>query len=102
MVAAEGAAAGALPLVARHSGLAEVAEALESHAGAPRLFSFDPGPGAARRIAEGVDSILAIPREERRAIGDSLSAFVRTKWPWRATADRLVALAGDPGGTATS
>jgi glycosyltransferase involved in cell wall biosynthesis len=102
MVAAEGAAAGALPLVARHSGLAEVAEALESHAGAPRLFSFDPGPGAARRIAEGIDHLLAIPRQERHAIGESLSAFVRTEWSWRATADRLVELAGDPGGTATS
>jgi glycosyltransferase involved in cell wall biosynthesis len=102
MVAAEGAAAGALPLVARHSGLAEVAGALESHAGAPRLFSFDPGPSAARRIAEGIDRILAIPREERRAIGESLSAFVRTEWSWRTTADRLVALAGDPGGTVTS
>ena len=46
MVAAEGAAAGALPLVARHSGLAEVAAALEDAAAAPGLFSFEPGKDA--------------------------------------------------------
>ncbi|HEX5949690.1 MAG TPA: glycosyltransferase, partial [Actinomycetota bacterium] len=46
MVAAEGAAAGALPLVARHSGLAEVASALEREVGVPDLFSFEPGPRA--------------------------------------------------------
>ena len=45
MVAAEGAAAGALPLVARHSGLGEVGAALESAIGRPGLLTFDPGPG---------------------------------------------------------
>jgi glycosyltransferase involved in cell wall biosynthesis len=92
MVAAEGAAAGALPLVARHSGLAEVAAALESHVGEPGLFSFEPGPGAPGRIAEGIDRLLRIPVVERRTLGRSLSAFVRTAWSWRATADRLLAL----------
>ncbi|MGZ8585943.1 MAG: glycosyltransferase, partial [Actinomycetota bacterium] len=54
MVAAEGAAAGALPLVARHSGLAEVAGSLEAETGRPGLFSFEPGPGAARRLGESL------------------------------------------------
>ena len=58
MVAAEGAAAGALPLVARHSGLAEVAAALESEVGRPGLFSFEPGeapwPGWRRHRAAAV------------------------------------------------
>ncbi|MGZ4108695.1 MAG: glycosyltransferase [Actinomycetota bacterium] len=94
MVAAEGAAAGALPLVARHSGLTEVAEALESHVGEPGLFSFEPGPRAVGRIAEGIDRLLAIPREERLAVAESLSVFVRTEWSWLATADRLLELAG--------
>ncbi|MGH2554505.1 MAG: glycosyltransferase, partial [Actinomycetota bacterium] len=55
MVAAEGAAAGALPLVARHSGLAEVAAALEEAVDRPGLFTFDPGPGAVERLAAGLD-----------------------------------------------
>ncbi len=42
MVAAEGAAAGALPLVARHSGLGEVGAALETAIERPGLLTFDP------------------------------------------------------------
>jgi glycosyltransferase involved in cell wall biosynthesis len=98
MVAAEGAAAGALPLVARHSGLAEAAGALESHVGSPGMFSFEPGRGAAVRIADGIDRLLAIPASERREIGSSLAAFVRREWSWRRTADRLLAL-GDRSGS---
>jgi glycosyltransferase involved in cell wall biosynthesis len=93
MVAAEGAAAGALPLVARHSGLAEVAAALGSHAGRPGLFSFERGAGAAGRIAEGIDRLLAIPPAERRPLALELARFVRTEWSWRRTADRLLELA---------
>jgi glycosyltransferase involved in cell wall biosynthesis len=93
MVAAEGVAAGALPLVARHSGLAEVAAALETHAGMPGAFSFEAGRGAAIRIAEGIDRLLATPAEDRRALAASLSAFVRDEWSWRRTSDRLVELA---------
>jgi glycosyltransferase involved in cell wall biosynthesis len=93
MVAAEGVAAGALPLVARHSGLAEVAAALESHAGTPGLFSFERGPGAAGRIAAGIDQLLAIPVADRRPLAASLASFVRAEWSWRRTADRLLDLA---------
>ena len=45
MVAIEGVAAGALPLVARHSGLGEIAAALEAEIARPGLFSFAPGEG---------------------------------------------------------
>jgi glycosyltransferase involved in cell wall biosynthesis len=92
MVAAEGAAAGALPLVACHSGLAEVAGALETHVGSPGLFSFAPGRGAAVRIADGIDRLLEISPPERRDIGASLAAFARREWSWRRAADRLLAL----------
>jgi glycosyltransferase involved in cell wall biosynthesis len=96
MVAAEGTAAGALPLVARHSGLAEVADALESHVGEPGLFSFEPGAGAAVRVAEGIDRLLAIPASERRRLGASAATLVRADWSWHATAERLVELARRP------
>jgi glycosyltransferase involved in cell wall biosynthesis len=95
MVAAEGASAGALPLVARHSGLAEVAAALETHAGRPGLFSFEPDPEASGAIAEGIDRMLAIAPADRRELGGALAAFVRDEWSWRRTADALLGLAED-------
>ena len=54
MVAAEAAACGALPVVAAHSGLAEVAHTLARAApGAARPWlSFEVGPGAVRELAE--------------------------------------------------
>jgi glycosyltransferase involved in cell wall biosynthesis len=90
MVAAEGAAAGALPLVARHSGLAEVASALEREVGVPGLFSFEPGPGASARLAEGLDRLLVLPTEERRALAETVSAFVAREWSWERTAQGLL------------
>ena len=90
MVAAEGAAAGALPLVARHSGLAEVAGVLEREVGRPGLFSFEPGRGAAARIAEGLDRLLALPRDERRKLRAAVSAVVNREWTWDRTAGRLL------------
>lgn len=97
MVAAEGAAAGALPLVARHSGLAEVATALESEVGRPGLFSFERGEDGPRAIAGGIGRLLALPPEERRGLREAVSAFVARTWSWRRTAeDLLSAAAADP------
>ncbi|MDP9343445.1 MAG: glycosyltransferase [Actinomycetota bacterium] len=90
MVAAEGAAAGALPLVARHSGLAETAAVLEEAVGRPGLLSFQPGAGAARRIAVGIDRLLALPAEEREEIRQELSRFAHHEWSWRRLAGRLL------------
>jgi glycosyltransferase involved in cell wall biosynthesis len=90
IVAAEGAAAGALPLVARHSGLAEVAAALEDHVDEPGLFSFEPGPGTIERIAAGVDRLLELPGGARAELRSSVSAFVRTHWTWERTAAGLL------------
>ena len=94
MVAAEGAAAGALPLVARHSGLAEVAAALETDVGRPRLFSFEPGAGAVRRLAEGIDELLSLPVSERDELRRAVSSFVGNHWTWERTAAKLLAAAG--------
>jgi glycosyltransferase involved in cell wall biosynthesis len=90
MVAAEGAAAGALPLVAHHSGLAEVASALEREVGVPGLFSFEPGANASARLAEGIDRLLVLPSEERRALAETVSAFVAREWSWERTAQGLL------------
>jgi glycosyltransferase involved in cell wall biosynthesis len=97
MVAAEGAAAGALPVVARHSSLAEVAEALERAVGRPGLLSFAPGQGATRRLAEAVQRILSLPPAERAELGEIVSGYVASEWTWERTAQRLLELGG-PGG----
>ena len=93
MVAAEGAASGALPMVARHSGLAEVAGTLETEVGRPGLFSFEPGEGAVRRLAEGIDHLLSLPNEEREELRRAVSSFVVEHWTWGRTASRLLAAA---------
>jgi glycosyltransferase involved in cell wall biosynthesis len=90
MVAAEGAAAGAFPLVARHSGLAEVASALEGAVELPGLFSFAPGDGATARVAEGLTTLLALDPVEREGIRNVVSAYVSREWSWQATARHLL------------
>jgi glycosyltransferase involved in cell wall biosynthesis len=94
MVAAEGAAAGALPIVARHSGLAEVAGALETEVGRPGVFSFEPGEGAVGRLTEGIDHLLSLPAEEREELRRAVSSFVAEHWTWERTAAKLLAAAG--------
>jgi glycosyltransferase involved in cell wall biosynthesis len=94
MVAAEGAAAGALPLVARHSGLAEVAAALEAEIGRPGLCSFEPGEGAVGRLAAGLERLLSLPPEERDELRLAVSAFVGREWTWEQTASKILAAAG--------
>jgi glycosyltransferase involved in cell wall biosynthesis len=96
MVAAEGAAAGALPLVSRHSGLAEVAAALETEVGRPGLFSFEPGNGATHRLAAGANALLALPHAERRELREAVSSFVAREWSWNGTAQRLLDAAAPP------
>jgi glycosyltransferase involved in cell wall biosynthesis len=91
MVAAEAAAAGALPVVARHSGLAEVAEALESEVGRPGLFSFAPGEGAVGRLAASIERILSLPAPERDELRAGVHAFVAREWTWGQTASKILA-----------
>jgi glycosyltransferase involved in cell wall biosynthesis len=92
MVSAEGAAAGALPLVAHHSGLAEVAETLEATVSRPGLFSYQPGPEAAEAIRGGIRRILELPASERAGLRRAVSAFVTSRWTWENTAARLLEL----------
>jgi len=90
MVTSEGAAAGALPLVAGHTGLGQTGAALELAAGRPGLFTYEPGPGSAGRIAAGIDRILSLPPEERHELGHEIRAFIVDEWSWQRTADRLL------------
>ena len=90
MVAAEGAAAGAIPLVALHSSLAEVALALEAAAGRPGLLGFESALGATRRLAEGLGRLLGLAPAERRAVKEAVRDHVASHWTWDRTAIRLL------------
>ncbi len=91
MVAAEAAAAGSPPLVARHSGLAEVAGGLEEEY--PERFrhlaSFETGDAAdlARKLGE----LLALSPVDREALRRAARQAVVDRWSWRSIAERLLA-----------
>ncbi|HEV7639445.1 MAG TPA: glycosyltransferase family 4 protein [Gaiellaceae bacterium] len=91
MVAAEAAAAGSPPLVARHSGLAEVAAGLEEEY--PERFrhlaSFETGNTAdlARKLTE----LLALSPADRDEIKRAGRKAVIDRWSWTSVAQRLLA-----------
>jgi glycosyltransferase involved in cell wall biosynthesis len=90
MVAAEAAAAGSPPLVARHSGLAEVAAGIEADL-PPRLaplVSFAPGDAADLRSK--LSQVLALPDADRDALRDGARRAVVRLWSWAGVARRLV------------
>ena len=93
MVAAEGAACGAVPVVARHSGLAEVSEALAAAvpAEAAPWLSFPLGDGAVRALAGCLTGCLTADQgllEQARA---GLVATVRERWSWERVAAGVIA-----------
>ena len=90
MVAVEGACAGAVPLLARHSGLAELAEALERAVPAGAPYGFEPGPGAVHRIAAGIRAAVERPPSNRARLGEELHRFASTRWSWDQTASLLL------------
>jgi glycosyltransferase involved in cell wall biosynthesis len=90
MVAAEAAAAGLPPVVAGHSGLAEVAAgvAAEYPPGLEHLTSFPNEDAAALR--ERLRELFALPPEERRTLGLAARRAVERNWSWRRVAARLL------------
>jgi glycosyltransferase involved in cell wall biosynthesis len=92
MVAAEAAAAGSPPLVARHSGLAEVARDLE--AGYPaelrHLASFATGESA--DLAGKLRELLALTPEARADLGAAARRVAVERWSWSSVSERLLSL----------
>jgi len=90
MVAAEAASAGVPPVVADHSGLAEVAAGIAAeyppqHAA---LAAFPNGDAAA--LHERLRDLLALPAAERRALGLAARGAVEHRWSWARVAERLL------------
>jgi glycosyltransferase involved in cell wall biosynthesis len=90
MVAAESAAAGTPPLVARHSGLAEIAEGLEAEYRAEHrvLTSFESGE--VDDLTEKLRAVLELPEPERRRLGQAGRRAVVGNWSWARVAERLL------------
>jgi glycosyltransferase involved in cell wall biosynthesis len=90
MVAAEAAAAGSPPLVARHSGLAEVAEGLEEEypAHLRHLASFATGDAA--DLTGKLSELLALPDADRAALRAAARNATVNRWSWAGVARRLL------------
>lgn len=91
MVAAEAAATGTPPLVARHSGLAEVAAGLEAEypAHLRHLASFASGDAGDLRAK--LNELIALPDADRNAIRVAARRAVVDRWSWAGVASRLLA-----------
>jgi glycosyltransferase involved in cell wall biosynthesis len=87
MVAAEAASAGTAPLVARHSGLQEIAEGLESEYPPEYrdLTSFVSGD--VDDLTEKLRRILALPRG---TLAEAARRAAVERWSWRSVAQRLL------------
>jgi glycosyltransferase involved in cell wall biosynthesis len=92
MVAAEAAACGSPPLVARHSGLAEIAEGVEAEYPPElrELASFRWGDAA--DLAAKLDSILALPRPEWERLSTAARRAVEARWSWERIAAAILSL----------
>jgi glycosyltransferase involved in cell wall biosynthesis len=92
MVAAEAAAAGCPPIVANHSGLAEIAQGLEEDypAGLGDLASFPNGDVAALR--DRLEAVLALRGDEREALRAAARRAAVERWSWTSVARRILAV----------
>jgi len=95
MVAAEAAACGVLPVVAAHSGLAEVAAVLERGvpAGARELLTFPRGDDAVEAIARRLVAWLAAPEPLRARTREALVRTARERFSWEGVARGVLAAA---------
>jgi glycosyltransferase involved in cell wall biosynthesis len=94
MVAAEAAAAGAPPLVARHSGLAEVAAGLEEEYPdrLRHLASFASGDAIDLRAK--LAELIALPASDRDELRSAARRAAVANWSWAGVAARLLRSAG--------
>jgi glycosyltransferase involved in cell wall biosynthesis len=91
MVAAEAAAAGCPALVARHSGLAEVARGLEAEYPPRHMGLASFATGDVDDLREKLNAILALPPEERAELGAAARRAAVSLWSWASVASRLLA-----------
>ncbi len=89
MVAAEAAATGCPPLVARHSGLAEVAEGLEDEYPAELRHLTSFATGDVDDLRTKLTALLSLSPVERDEIRAAARRATVERWSWRGVAERL-------------
>ncbi len=96
MVAAEGAACGALPVSAAHSGLAEVSAVLAQAVPEPAAhwLSFPVDDHAVPTLAEHITDWLRVDPSLRARTRRELVATARKHWSWEGVAKGVLAAAG--------
>ena len=90
MVAAEAAAAGCPSLVARHSGLAEVAEGIEAAYPEEHRALASFATGDSEELASKLRDLLALPRDERERLRAAARQVALERWSWAGVAERLL------------
>jgi glycosyltransferase involved in cell wall biosynthesis len=90
MVAAEAAAAGSLPLVARHSGLAEIAEGLSAEYPVEfeGLTSFETNDS--HDLAAKLDRARGLSESDRQRLREAARVAVEANWSWEQVSARLL------------
>ena len=93
MVAVEATACGVWPIVANHSGLAEVAGAFSHVVSSEhqRLLSFEVGQNAVQEIAERINTWLAMPADERKDLTAATRKLTVEMWSWEGVARTVLA-----------
>ena len=90
MVAVEAAAAGSPPLVARHSGLQEIAEGLEAEYPTEHRHLASFAKGDVAELTVRLRELLALPESERARIAGAARRAAERRWSWAGVADRLL------------
>jgi len=95
MVAAEAAAAGCPPVVANHSGLAEIARGLdEDYPSRLRQLASFPN-GNVTELKERLNEIISLPEADRAALRAAARNAAVERWSWTSVAHRLLAACGE-------
>jgi glycosyltransferase involved in cell wall biosynthesis len=94
MVAAEAAACGSPPLVARHSGLAEIAAGLEEEYPPEHRELASFARGDADDLAAKLAALLALPAGERRLLGTAARRAAERFWSWERIAALILSARG--------
>ncbi len=90
MVAAEAAAAGCPPLVARHSGLAEIADGLEAVYPPERRHLASFATGDAGDLRAKLKELLELPSADRLQLSEAARRAAVERWSWAGVAERLL------------
>jgi glycosyltransferase involved in cell wall biosynthesis len=90
MVAGEAAAAGSPPLVARHSGLREIAEGLEAEYPPEHRHLTSFAAGDASDLRRKLEELLQLSPAEHDRVAAAARRAVEERWSWAGVAARLL------------